>query len=93
MDEALKTILESGGWPAVAAVVVYAFCNYVDRRRVNRGLEQKVARLEMLDMISHAPHKREKILALYDEYKAMGGNSYIDEVVSEWKSSKDSRGD
>jgi hypothetical protein len=45
----------------------------------------QIKRLEMLNMIQHAPTKRTAIERIYDEYKSLGGNSYVDDVYDEWR--------
>lgn len=49
-----------------------------------KGLEIRMLRLEIVNTIKHFPNEQSKIMALYDEYKAKGGNSYIDEIFNEW---------
>jgi hypothetical protein len=48
-------------------------------------IEMRVDRLELLNLIEHHPEQKEIVLNKYDEYKREGGNSYMDEVVSEYK--------
>jgi hypothetical protein len=43
-----------------------------------------VKRLEILHAIDHHPEERYKIMHLYDEYKLMGGNSYVDDYFKQW---------
>lgn len=44
----------------------------------------QVKRLELLQMMHQYPSKVTRIQSLYKDYKLMGGNSYIDDVFSEW---------
>lgn len=52
-----------------------------------QGLEIRILRLEIMHTIKTYPTEREKIMALYDEYKEKGGNSYIDEIYNSWEKS------
>lgn len=45
----------------------------------------KLKRMEIIMNICHNPDDKETILTLYDEYKAIGGNSYIRNMIQEWK--------
>ena len=42
-------------------------------------------RQEILQLIQSQPHRVESIERTYDDYKALGGNSYIDDVVQVWR--------
>jgi hypothetical protein len=48
-------------------------------------MNRRTSRLELMDLISHCPHNRELIMSKYDDYHKHGWNSYIDEIVREWK--------
>ena len=82
--ELFQTVIESGGWPAVVAVAL----SWLSSRKIISRLVVSVLRLELLNLIQHYPGKTEIILKTYDKYKAMGGNSYIDEVVKNWKAKR-----
>lgn len=45
----------------------------------------KLKRMEIIMNICHNPEDKETILTLYDEYKNIGGNSYIKNMIQEWK--------
>lgn len=45
----------------------------------------KQTRLEIISQIEHNPTDVKTILSLYDEYKHMGGNSYMDAYVKRWR--------
>lgn len=47
-------------------------------------MELRLLRLEIMHTVQNYPTEQEKIMSLYDEYKARGGNSYIDEIYNEW---------
>jgi hypothetical protein len=56
---------------------------------VMKELHQKdlhIWRLEILLLINTQPGKAENIEHAYDEYCALGGNSYVHQVVKEWRS-------
>jgi hypothetical protein len=68
--------------------------NYEDRKLIGKlddimknaeDMKRRVMRLELLDLISHKPRARETILTEYDKYKKEGFNSYMDDVVKDWK--------
>ena len=48
-------------------------------------INMQVKRVELLQMMHQSPLKYNRIESLYNEYKNMGGNSYIDDVYYEWK--------
>ena len=88
MTEVLSTALESGGWSAVIAVVVTAILNHLSFRNWSKRIDRSVTRMELLNLIQHSPEKREIILGKYDDYKELGGNSYMDDVVEKWKAER-----
>jgi hypothetical protein len=49
------------------------------------GLDQRMARIEILELIAHHPMSKSTILGKYDAYHKKGWNSYIDDVINEWK--------
>lgn len=48
-------------------------------------INMKLKRMEIIMNICHNSEDKETILKLYDEYKKIGGNSYIQHMISEWK--------
>ena len=44
-----------------------------------------IKRLELLNLIQHDPKNRMAINKCYDEYRGLGGNSYIHQVYDTWK--------
>lgn len=42
-------------------------------------------RIELLQLIHNTPHKAEVIEKVYSQYVAMGGNSYVKQVMNEWR--------
>lgn len=51
----------------------------------SRHLEMSIKRLELLNAFRHDSSNTKLINRLYDEYSELGGNSYIDELMEEWK--------
>lgn len=54
-------------------------------RADNHDTKISVLRLELLNAIQHNPDDEITILALYDKYTRLGGNSYIRAYVQRWK--------
>jgi hypothetical protein len=48
-------------------------------------LRRDVLRLSVLHSIHNTPYKAEIIEAEYKKYKDLGGNSYLDSEVNEWR--------
>ena len=48
------------------------------------NIYSSLKRLELLNMIHHSPEEKEIITRLYAEYKALGGNSYVDLQYQKW---------
>ncbi|GBR72800.1 hypothetical protein NO1_0268 [Candidatus Termititenax aidoneus] len=44
-------------------------------------------RLEIMNLIQHTPENSALICRLYDKYKKMDGNTYIDSLFGKWKQS------
>ena len=47
-----------------------------------------IKRLEIMEMINHQPNEKLLIENLFNEYKDLGGNYYINDVYVKWKSTK-----
>jgi len=45
----------------------------------------ELKRVEILTLIHNHPNERIKISTAYGEYKAFGGNCYINDLYDEWK--------
>jgi tryptophan synthase alpha subunit len=50
-----------------------------------------IKRNEILLLIYSNPSERKGINKSYDDYKKMGGNSYIDDVIRDWRQKQDSK--
>jgi hypothetical protein len=48
-------------------------------------LRKDILRLSVLQSIHNSPYKAEVIEAEYRKYKDLGGNSYLDSEVDEWR--------
>lgn len=51
-------------------------------------LHKSTKRLELLNLLNHDRDNIDTILQVYDEYVAMGGNSYMKALVNKWKREK-----
>lgn len=47
-------------------------------------IQLDVLRLKYLHMVQHNPNEKAIILLIFDEYKKMGGDSWIDDIHEEW---------
>lgn len=47
-------------------------------------IRRSLLRLEIGRLLDHDPYNRDNILKLYDEYKSMGGNSYMKYSIDRW---------
>ena len=58
------------------------------KKRISSSTKEDIfhslKRLELLNMLHHSPEEKEIITKLYGEYKALGGNSYIDIQYQKW---------
>ena len=50
-----------------------------------KKLSQGQKRQELLFLINAYPRNVESIEKVYDEYKSLGGNSYVDSIVRSWR--------
>lgn len=55
--------------------------------KFGRDITVRVKRIELLNMMSQYPSRELRIDGMYRDYQSAGGNSYIDDVYCEWKSS------
>jgi hypothetical protein len=92
----LKAVLDLVGDLGATSTLALAAALFAARRRLVawlRGaldidvLRCQVLRVTILNNIHHTPHKAEVIEEDYAAYKALGGNSYLDGVVEEWRRS------
>jgi len=58
------------------------------KKRISKASKEDIfhslKRLELLNMMQHSPEEKDTITRLYGEYKAIGGNSYIDIQYQKW---------
>jgi hypothetical protein len=47
-----------------------------------------ILRLEILNLIQHAPDNEIKIKELYEKYSQMGGNYYLADIYEKWQKQK-----
>ena len=78
-------------WVGVGAVVIPAiisgyrmFVLLKDIQADQKTLKVVQVRMQCLQMMQHAPENRFAITMLYDQYKRMGGNSYLDAEFEKW---------
>ncbi len=80
-----------GEWIGIAAVVIPAiitgyqmYAMLKDIQRDQKVLKKDNLRIQCLQMMQHDPCNRFTITMLYDQYKAQGGNSYLDAEYKKW---------
>lgn len=56
--------------------------------KMHDRLELSIKRLELLNAFRHDSENARLINRLYEEYKEIGGNSYIDDMYEDWKTGK-----
>lgn len=56
-----------------------------ENREQMNDIRMSTLRLELGRLIDHEPKNLDTIFRLYDEYVAMGGNSYMVERIEKWK--------
>lgn len=56
-----------------------------ENREQMNDIRMSTLRLELGRLIDHEPKNLDTIFRLYDEYIAMGGNSYMVERIEKWK--------
>lgn len=79
-------------WVGIGAVVVPAiisgykmFAMLKDIQKDQKILKMDTLRLKFLTMVHQSPTEVAVILALFDEYKQEGGDSWIDDIFLKWK--------
>lgn len=50
-----------------------------------KQVKRDTIRIQLLYLWAHDPKNKDAIMSLYDEYRALGGNSFIVEMFEEWK--------
>lgn len=81
-----ETLIDAGGIPAIATVVVA----FIQGRLMSRhAARQSILQLIMEDHIAASegrlPTNYQSVLLEYDNYKKAGGNSYVTEKVEAYK--------
>lgn len=78
-------------WVGVGAVVIPAiiagykmFAMLKDIQKDQKILKMDTTRMQCLQMMQHDPENRFVITMLRDQYKSMGGNSYLDTEYEKW---------
>jgi tRNA nucleotidyltransferase/poly(A) polymerase len=81
-DTTIVTVLFGSG----GLIAVLKFIRDSSKRNEEfKGLLKSVKRLELLHLLDHKTKDAETICSVYDEYKELGGNSYLDEHFKEWR--------
>jgi hypothetical protein len=87
--EAQRDAVTTDQWNQVLAHIDTLRKNFEKNEKADesrfRQTRQKLMRLELLNMIQHSPENKNAIMSLYDQYKRIGGNSYIKEIYTDWK--------
>lgn len=78
-------------WVGVGAVIIPGilwgyrmFALLKDIQADQKILKKDNLRLQSLQMMQHDPTNRYAITLLYDQYKKLGGNSYLDAEYEKW---------
>ena len=78
-------------WVGVGAVIIPAivagykmFALLKDIQKDQKILKMDTLRLQSLQMMQHDPINRFAITLLHDQYKKLGGNSYLDAEYEKW---------
>lgn len=78
-------------WVGVASVFIPAIISgykmfelLKDIQKDQKILKMDTLRLQSLQMMQHDPTNRFAITLLHDQYKKMGGNSYLDAEYEKW---------
>lgn len=78
-------------WVGVGAVIIPTilwgyriFALLKDIQTDQKILKKDNLRLQSLQMMQHDPTNRYAITLLYDQYKKLGGNSYLDAEYEKW---------
>lgn len=73
----------------ISPTLLFGFQLIRDRKK---NLEKKInellirqLKIELLSLLYHQPMNAVAILMTWDEYKKMGGNSYMKELIVAWK--------
>ena len=52
------------------------------------NINKSLLRLELISAMDHRTGDESNIYKLYEDYKANGGNSYVDKLMKDWESGK-----
>lgn len=82
-------------WKAILALIEYIVKKWQYKSRVedkidmliksNAELKLETLRIKYLHFYHHQPWEANIISSIFDEYKKLGGNSWIDDLHEEWK--------
>jgi predicted membrane-bound mannosyltransferase len=90
MMSKMETIIELSVF-TVAIATIYRYKEKIKRwllKEVKDEIREdklETKRNSILYLITFIPENSVAIMRAYDEYKALGGNSYIDDVFYRWK--------
>lgn len=81
-------------WQRIVACLtwVYKMVTYRNRleHKLDTALENQtrmqldILRLKYLQLVQHSPNEKAIIMSVFDEYKKMGGDSWIDDIHENW---------
>lgn len=77
-------------WRSFMPVIEYILKSLSYKRRIEKKMDavlRRVIRLEILDAIKRDDELT--VFSLFDEYSALGGNSYISLMVEKYKKKKE----
>lgn len=82
----LSKIINNPGWLILCYISVEIIKYLRSKNNLSiREMQIQILQLQLLFMCHYNPENTQAILYIYDKYKKMGGNSYVEDVISEWR--------
>lgn len=73
----------------ISPTLLFVFQQINNRKKglwkILKKLQLQQLRLEIMFNLKHRHFEKDTILGLYDQYRALGGNSYIHDEIERWK--------
>ena len=82
----LSKIINNPGWLILCYISIETLKYLRNKNNLSiREMQIQILQLQILFMCYNNPENTQAILYIYDKYKKMGGNSYVEDVISEWR--------
>ena len=78
-------------WRVIGEMISDLFKWFFHNRRTldvivetQKSMQLDILRLKFLQLVQHTPNERAIISSVFDEYKKLGGDSWVDDMYETW---------